>query len=249
MINLGQEHQGWLSEPPDIETASDDYARRFAGPAGEWMLKVQENIVLDFLRNTGITTILDVGGGHGQLAAPLCRQGYAVTVAGSADACGRTVARMAEMGMCRFQVADLLQLPYPAQSFDAVICFRLVTHCARWEQLLSELCRVARGAVIADYPTSQSLNFAAGTLFGAKKKLEGNTRTFKLFRHDEIAGVLAAHGFRVAARAGQFFLPMVLHRRLKNRGISAWLENRCRRCGLVRRWGSPVIVKALRSGG
>ena len=27
-----------------------------------------------------------------------------------------------------------------------------------------------RGAVIADYPTSQSLNFAAGTLFGAKKK-------------------------------------------------------------------------------
>lgn len=248
MINLGQEHPGWLSEPPDIETASDDYARRFAGPVGEWMLKVQERIVLELLRNTGITTILDVGGGHGQLAAPLCRAGYAVTVAGSADACGRTVARMAEMGMCRFQVADLLQLPYPPQSFDAVICFRLVTHCQRWELLLAELCRVARSAVIADYPTSQSLNFAAGKLFGAKKKIEGNTRTFRLFRHGEILGEFAAHGFNIAARQGQFFLPMVLHRRLGRRGLSAWLEQQCRRGGLVRRWGSPVIVKALRSG-
>jgi 2-polyprenyl-3-methyl-5-hydroxy-6-metoxy-1,4-benzoquinol methylase len=248
MINLGQKQPGWLAEPADIETASDDYARRFAGPVGEWMLKIQETIVINLLRHSGITTILDVGGGHGQLAVPLAREGYAVTVVGSADSCGRNIARMIDMGVCRFQVADLMQLPYPPKSFDAVICFRLVTHCARWELLISELCRVARHAVIIDYPTSQSVNIAAGALFGAKKKLEGNTRTFRLFRHDEIAHEFAADGFGVAAREGQFFLPMVLHRRLKSRGLSAWLEDKCRHYGLVRRWGSPVILKALRAG-
>lgn len=253
MINLDREQNSWFSEPADIETASDDYARRFAGQVGEWMLKIQESIVLRFLRqestghaNGAISTVLDVGGGHGQLAVPLCREGFAVTVVGSADACGRRLNSMIDSGICRFQVADLFHLPYPAKSFDAVVCFRLVTHCERWQTILSELCRVARNAVIIDYPTSQSLNFAAPRLFGAKKRLEGNTRTFRLFRHDEIEKELSAHGFSVEAREGQFLLPMVLHRSLKCRRLSAWLEDKCKQRGLTQRWGSPVIVKARR---
>jgi 2-polyprenyl-3-methyl-5-hydroxy-6-metoxy-1,4-benzoquinol methylase len=248
MINLGQKRETWLTEPADIETASDDYARRFAGPVGEWMLKIQKTIVLRLLRQFGISSVLDVGGGHGQLAVPLCREGFAITVVGSADSCSRRIAGMIDSGICRFQAADLLQLPYPAKSFDAVVCFRLVTHCDRWQILISELCRVARIAVIIDYPTSQSMNFAAGKLFGAKKRLEGNTRTFRLFRHDEIKDAFAAHGFSMEAREGQFFLPMVLHRTLKCRRISAWLEDKCKHYGLTQRWGSPVIIKAVRKG-
>ena len=248
MIMSGHKYGGWFSEPADIETASDDYARRFAGQVGEWMLKIQETIVLRFLRQFGISTVLDIGGGHGQLAIPLGREGFAVTVVGSADSCSRRIAGMIDSGICRFQVADLLQLPYPAKSFDAVVCFRLLTHCERWQILLAELCRVARTAVVIDYPTSQSVNFAAAKLFGAKKRLEGNTRTFRLFRHAEINKEFAAHGFSIEAREGQFFLPMVLHRQLKYRRLSAWLEDRCKHYGLTRRWGSPVIIKAVRTG-
>ncbi len=246
MINLGQKQEAWLAEPADIETASDDYARRFAGAVGEWMLKIQETIVLGMLRQSGVTTVLDVGGGHGQLAVPLGREGFAVTVVGSADACSRRLNSLIDSGVCRFQVANLLQLPYPPKSFDAVVCFRLATHCDRWQVLLAELCRVARSAVIMDYPTSQSVNFAAGTLFGVKKHLEGNTRTFKLFRHDEIESFFLANGFKIEAREGQFFLPMVLHRKLKSRRLSAWLEDKCKHYGLTRKWGSPVIIKAAR---
>jgi SAM-dependent methyltransferase len=255
MIDSGQEQNGWFSEPADIETASDDYVRRFAGQAGEWMLGIQEKIVLALLRpanvfhgKNAVSTVLDVGGGHGQLAVPLCREGFAVTVAGSADACGRALKGLIEAGLCRFQAADLLHLPYPPKSFDAVVCFRLATHCERWPDLIAELCRVAREAVIMDYPAVQSLNFAAGRLFGFKKRLEGNTRPFKLFRHDEIERTFAARGFGVAARQGQFFLPMVLHRRLQCRRVSAWLEMKCKLYGLTRRWGSPVIIKAVRRG-
>jgi 2-polyprenyl-3-methyl-5-hydroxy-6-metoxy-1,4-benzoquinol methylase len=248
MIDLGHEQRGWPAEPADIETASDDYAGRFAGQVGEWMLRVQETIVLKLLRQFGISTVLDVGGGHGQLAVPLCREGFAVTVVGSADSCSRRIAGMLGSGICRFQVADLLQLPYPAKSFDAVVCFRLVTHCDRWQSLIAELCRVARTAVIIDYPTSQSVNIAAGKLFGAKKRLEGNTRTFRLFRHDEIKEEFEAHGFAMEAREGQFFFPMVLHRRLKCARLSAWLEDKCKHYGLTQRWGSPIIIKATRKG-
>src|SRR3989338_8000949 len=37
------------TEAPDIETSSEDYARRFAGPVGAWFLQVQRVAVLRFL--------------------------------------------------------------------------------------------------------------------------------------------------------------------------------------------------------
>lgn len=234
-------------ETADIETSSEAYATRFAGPTGTWMLHVQETIVLDLLKSLPAVTVLDVGGGHGQLAVPLCRAGLNVTVVASAESCRRRIVAVADSGQCQFKVGNLIKLPFSDHAFDAVLCFRLVTHCERWPQLIAELCRVARQAVILDYPTSQSLNRLAPQLFGAKKKLEGNTRTFRLFRHDELEREFNRHGFRTARRIGQFFLPMVLHRILKCRPLSAALESVCRRSDLSRRWGSPVIVKMLRT--
>ena len=233
-------------ETADIETASEDYAGRFAGAVGAWMLKIQETAVLGLLQDHPGVTILDVGGGHGQLAVPLCRHKYPVTVVGSTPACRRRITPLVDAGQCRFQVANVLKLPFADRSFDTVLCFRLVTHCARWEELMGELCRVAARAVIVDYPTSQSLNCMAPHLFGAKKKLEGNTRAFRLFRHEEIVGAFARHGFVAGRRCGQFGLPMVLHRRLKCRPLSAMAESLLRHAGLVRRWGSPVILELRR---
>jgi 2-polyprenyl-3-methyl-5-hydroxy-6-metoxy-1,4-benzoquinol methylase len=248
MINSRQKQKTWHTEPADIETSSEDYARRFSGKVGEWMLKVQEEIVLGLLRGTGISTVLDVGGGHGQLAVPLCHNGFNVTVAGSADVCRRRIANMIDAGLCRYQTADLLKLPFSAQAFDAVVCFRLITHCDRWQDMIAELCRMARHMVIIDYPTSQSINAAAPRLFSAKKQLEGNTRPFKLFRHAEIEQEFYAQKFTIAAREGQFFLPMVLHRIMKCRGLSALLEDLFKHLNLTRHWGSPVIIKAVRKG-
>lgn len=235
-------------ETADIETSSDEYAARFAGPTGSWMLQVQETIVRDLLKPLKVKTVLDVGGGHGQLALPLGRAGFPVTVVASADSCRRRIAALVDSGQCRFVVGNLIELPFADRSFDVALCFRLVTHCERWPQLIRELCRVARQAVIVDYPTSQSLNRLAPQLFGAKKKLEGNTRTFRLFRHDELAHEFIKHDFRAGRRIGQFFLPMVLHRMLRCRPVSAGLEALFQAAGLSRHWGSPVIVEMLRRG-
>lgn len=239
-------HNGF-PETADIETASDAYAARFAGATGAWMLKIQEKMVLRLLRDhTGIG-ILDVGGGHGQLARPLCRDGYALTVVGSAESCRKRIADLIDEQRCRFVVANVLHLPFQDAEFDTVLCFRLLPHCEHWRELIAELCRVARRAVIVDYPTSQSLNCFAPGMFAAKRKLEGNTRPFRLFRHAEITAAFQQQGFMPDYRHGQFVLPMVAHRMIKMRSLSAAAENFLRFCGLARRYGSPVIASMRRN--
>lgn len=233
-------------ETADIETSSDDYARRFSGAVGGWMLSVQERITLELLSATPGATVLDVGGGHGQLAVPLCRAGYPVTVLGSHDSCRKRIAEIVDSGACRFQVGNVIALPFPDRSFDAVLSFRLLTHCEAWPVLVKELCRVARRSVIVDYPTSQSLNAVAPALFGAKKKLEGNTRTWRLFRHEEVLREFERQGFECVRREPQFFLPMVLHRAVRWRFWSVGKEAFFRWIGFTRRWGSPVIVEMRR---
>jgi len=235
-------------ETADIESSSDEYAARFAGKTGEWMLSVQERITLEFLGAAPRTSVLDVGGGHGQLAVPLCREGYRVTVLGSDETCRRRISSIVDSGQCEFVVGNVIDLPFKDASFDAVISFRMLTHCRRWSKLVSELCRVTRGPVIVDYPTSQSVNRIAPALFGAKKKLEGNTRTWQLFRHEEVLREFERNGFTTARRDAQFFMPMVLHRTLKCPRLSAALERICGRTGLTKRWGSPVIVEMVGKG-
>ncbi|MBI3987794.1 MAG: class I SAM-dependent methyltransferase [Lentisphaerae bacterium] len=228
-------------ETADIETSSDEYAGRFAGPTGEWMLKVQETLTLELLEKVPAKTILDVGGGHGQLAYPCCARGYDVTVLGSAECCRKRIAPLVDSGQCRFVVGNVIELPFPDRSFDAVIAFRMLTHCVQWPRLVAELCRVAKHAVVADYPTNQSLNVIAPLFFKAKLKMEGNTRAWELFRHREMLAEFARNGYRLQASRAQFFFPMVLHRMLKNRYLSTLAEGLSRGLGLTRLWGSPVI--------
>jgi 2-polyprenyl-3-methyl-5-hydroxy-6-metoxy-1,4-benzoquinol methylase len=232
-------------ETADIETSNDDYATRFRGAVGAWLLATQERGTLGLLRNLPKgSTVLDVGGGHAQLAGPLCREGYEVTVLGSAESCRhRLEPVLSGGGKCRFLVGNVVALPFEDKSFNAVVCFRLLTHCGQWPTLVRELCRVSRGPVVVDYPTSQSLNAVAPALFEAKKKVEKNTRTWRLFRHAEVRDAFAAAGFAETGRFGQFFLPMVLHRALRCRPLSAALESLCRAAGLSRAWGTPVIVR------
>lgn len=233
-------------ETADIETSSDDYATRFSGSAGRWMLSVQERITLRMLDAHPDDTILDVGGGHGQLAIPLYRKGHRITVVGSHQSCRQRLEPILDGDRCEFDVGNVIDLPYEDNSFDTVICFRLLTHCTQWPRLVGELCRIARRAVIADYPTSQSLNCIAPALFGAKKRFERNTRTWRLFRHDEVLNTFRRHGYVPEQRDAQFFLPMVLHRAVKFRTVCASLEWPFRAVGLTRRYGSPVIVEMRR---
>jgi ubiquinone/menaquinone biosynthesis C-methylase UbiE len=241
----GERFMAEYPETADIETSSDGYANRFSGKTGAWMLAVQERVTKQLLRDIpSSATVLDVGGGHGQLAVPFAEAGHPVTILGSDESCRHRVSGIVDAGKATFQVGNVVELPFEDASFDVVICFRLVTHCVAWEQLLKELCRVARRCVVVDYPTSQSVNCIAPALFGAKKKLEGDTRHWALFQHRQLRAAFAASGWFVVRRKGQFFLPMVLHRALKCAPLSAAAEGICRCLGLTALAGSPIVLRA-----
>ena len=240
-------HHNGLAEDADIGTSSDDYARRFRGAVGHWFLETQTRLTLELLRELPVgASILDVGGGHAQIAPPLVEAGYEVTVVGSDPVCAARLEPWTAGGRCRFEVADLRALPYPDRSFDAVVCFRLLPHSVAWKGLIGELCRVARCSVVLDYPSVRSANILSARLFQLKRGIELNTREFMLFTPAQIDSAFADCGFLVRKEQPQFLLPMVLHRWADRAALSRLAEAPGRLLGLTRWFGSPVIVRADR---
>jgi ubiquinone/menaquinone biosynthesis C-methylase UbiE len=231
------------SEQADIETSSIDYSTRFAGEVGEYFLDVQKQITLDLLAGEGIKTVLDVGGGHAQLAVPLVNAGYEVTVTGSDVSCRHFLDKYLARDQFTFHECNFLQLPFADNSFDAVLAFRLLTHEKNWKRLVKEMCRVSRAVVIIDYPDKRSFNTLYDLLFKFKKKYEKNTRTFMLFSRQEIKDEFRQNGYNRFTLKPQFFLPMVIHRFIGRAAISGIIEKLFKVTGLQYIFGSPVIIK------
>ncbi len=236
-------------EDADIETSSDAYARRFAGAVGAYFLEVQAEATLDLLRPWPGARVIEVGGGHGQVTGTLVDAGYRVTVFGSDPGCESRVREWTREGKADFAAGDLLSAPFPDRAFDVALSYRLLPHVRRWPPLVAELTRLARLAVVVDYPTSRSANVLAAWTFGLKKGVEGDTRPFRVFRDREIEQAFAAEGFVPTGRRPQFLLPMALHRATGSATLARAVEGAGGTLGLRRAFGSPVILRTEPSGG
>jgi SAM-dependent methyltransferase len=233
-----------VKETPDIETASDAYARRFAGAAGRYLLAEQEAAIRAVLADWNGGSVLDVGGGHAQLTPLLRTLARDVVVLGS-DACSlQRVHR--DFPECATATGDLLAIPFESRSFDVVVAVRLLPHVRNWPRLLCELCRVARRAVVVDYPRTTGFNRLTPLLFPLKKRLEGNTRHYRNFRDAELDELLSVCGFEPRERRAQFLLPMVVHRSANGFAPLRGLERAAQVLGLTQALGSPVVLRADR---
>jgi SAM-dependent methyltransferase len=235
-------------EDADVETSSEGYARRFAGPVGRFFLERQAQATLDLLRPFPGASVLDVGGGHGQVTGPLLAAGHAVTVLGSDTSCEARVREWTATGRARFVTGDLLAPPIPDRSHDVVLSYRLLPHVRRWPELVAALSRLSRAVVLVDYPTRRSVNAAADFFFGLKKGVEGDTRPFSVFSDGEVERAFVSHGFVRTGRRPQFFFPMALHRGLRSARLARGLEGAASGLGLTRALGSPVILRLERRG-
>ena len=251
---------------PDVVTASEDYASRFYGATGAWFLKVQQDAVCDVIAADRSISILDVGGGHIQIAAPLAEKGYRVTVQGSALECrdrmdANPITRDCDRKLgdgahdefanpitrdCEFIMSPVTKLPVADRGYHTVLSFRLLAHYEDWPALVKELCRVADVAIIVDFPSTSALNVFGPLLFRVKKRIEKNTRHWQSFRQADIINAFRQHGFRMEARFKEFFLPMVFYRVLRSRAVTVALEGTYRAVGLTRLFGSPVVLKLVR---
>lgn len=235
-----------IDTAPDIETASDNYAARFAGPAGRYFLDVQERGVASLLDGASLLegtgapphSAVDVGGGHGQLAGPLAQLGFDVTVVGSDARCSRRIGDSTDH--VAFVESNLLRMPFANRQFDIAVSVRLISHIEDWSGLIAELCRVARRSVIIDYPTYASLNALSPLTLGLKRRIEKNTRTYRTFFGLTINRAFARHGFRRARTFHQFALPMGLHRAVP---ALRHVEEGSRKLGLTGLIGNPILAR------
>lgn len=228
-------------ETPDIVTASDDYATRFAGRAGAYFLAMQTQAIRSVMQDIRSASVLDVGGGHGQLIPVLLGQGLAITVVGSEASCHERVLKRHPGVSCI--TGDLLNLPCADQSFDFIVSVRLISHIENWPKLIAEFCRVARRGIIIDYPSLVSPNILTPLLFPLKKNMEGNTRTYISFFERELVREFTRHGFRKTASRSQFFMPMFIHRKLQGAPFLQTLEKLAKIFRFTRFFGSPVILR------
>lgn len=230
-------------EDADLETASAGYAARFDSPVGRWMLETQERVTRDVLGAADGRSVIDVGGGHGQTAPALAALGFPTTVLGSSEgAISAALRREVDAGRVRFVVGDLRD-PRAAGEFDVALSYRLLAHARDLSALVAGLTRAARRSVVVDYATTRSFNAIAESLFGAKKRVEKNTRPFLVFSDARIEAEFEDHGFRRAARRPQFFWPMALHRAIGSVALSRAIEGGADVLGLVSAFGSPVIAR------
>ena len=226
---------------PDIHSSSEEYAARFKGSVGSWLLETQAEVVSSLISERSFQSVADIGGGHGQLTKTLLNHGLEVTAHGSHPSCQRMLAPLIESGNINFKVGPLLELPFADQAVDLAVSIRQLNHLSSWKTLVRELCRISKSAVLLDYPVPTGLNALSARLFFLKKALEGNTRTFSLFSDQEIEQEFKANGFKLVRREGQFILPMVLHRTLKCVKLSKFVENLLARTPL-KKFSSPRIA-------
>jgi 2-polyprenyl-3-methyl-5-hydroxy-6-metoxy-1,4-benzoquinol methylase len=230
-------------QPPDDHSASAQYAQRFAGRIGRYLLDVQRDAVMEMLKPWPGATVLDVGGGHGQLAKPLSEAGYRVTVVSSTQAASDYARRVAGERIDHI-LGNLTGLPVAARSYDVAISFRIMPHLDDWRLLLSELCRVARCAVVVDYPIPRGVQLLNTMAFKLKNKMETGTRPYHVMSRSQVRQVFNASGFHTDADCGQFVLPMALHRVVKMPRVSRCGEALLHSVGLGNWVGNPVITRA-----
>lgn len=239
------EHYSDFPEAPDRESSTLDYRSRFSGPVGSWFLSVQTGITRDIARALAKQlgrplSILDVGGGHAQ-NLDLLEDGHKLVVLGSDESCG-TLLTAVDSDRFEFRSGSLLQLPFAENEFDLVISYRILAHIGDWQLFLTELARVSRYQVAVDYPTTQSFNMISSFLYRVKKRMEANTREYRLFTESGLAEGVASAGMTPYKRCPQFFFPMAMHRVLKLASFSRFMEACARVLQLHRFFGSPVIA-------
>jgi hypothetical protein len=172
--------------------------------------------------------------------------GYRVTTLGSHATCARRVEPWTRSARAGFAAGDLLAPPFPDGSFDVALSYRLLPHVRRWGELAAALARLARFAVVIDYPTRRSVNALAGRTFGLKRGVEGDTRPFRVFGDREIEEAFAREGFTPTGRRPQFLFPMALHRATGSGSLARAVEGVAGVLGLRRAFGSPVILRLER---
>jgi glycosyltransferase involved in cell wall biosynthesis len=189
---------------------------------------------------------LDLGCGTGKLSLPLLERSRHVISADRSAEMLRVLGSKARASGVRPVpvICDAHHLPFRDGAFDSVVSSRMLMHVTDWRRSLSEASRVSARVVAVDLPPRRSLS---GLAFVVKQWMRiDRTSSPSSISAGAAMRELERHGFGVESSEREFFLPVALHRLIDRPAISARFEAVCRRLGLVRLFGAPVTLKAVR---
>jgi len=106
--------------------------------------------IIKALKTLDFDSVLDVGGAEGYMSGAF-RAFFAARVR-SCDLSGEACKRAEEIFNVDADTVDGVSLPYPDAAFDVVVCSESLEHFPDYENVLQELLRVARKAVIVTVP-------------------------------------------------------------------------------------------------
>jgi len=160
-----------------------------------------------------VRTILDAPCGVGRATVMLAQEGYEVTGIdlgeGALELARKAVAAANVKAVIEKQ--DLVNLDYADGQFDAVLCFRLIHHLPtpqHREEIIAELCRVAKRYVLISYLSPLSLT-------SVKRKLKTRLGIRQTVQHvtplAELQGYFSRSGYTFNEDLAQSFLVHSLH--------------------------------------
>jgi len=231
-------------ENPDIVSSAMEYQKRFSGQVGLWFLEVQSAAtkkIISKLEKITLLNVIDVGGGHGQNMEPVLALGHKLTIVGSELSNIKIIQPFIDDKRIDYMESDIFKLPYNNGEFEVVLSYRILAHLQDWEGYIQELTRVSNALVVVDFPSERSVNYFSKSLFGIKNKIEKDTRRYRLYSESDIVNKFSEHGFSPFMKIGQFVLPMALHRLIKVKVLSAFIEGVFKYTGVSHYFASPVI--------
>jgi 2-polyprenyl-3-methyl-5-hydroxy-6-metoxy-1,4-benzoquinol methylase len=164
-------------------------------------LDATEQRIVDFLDGVGIdgATILEIGGGAGQIQLELLRRGAAsatnLELVNTYDAQAAELAETAGMGnRMHRRVVDIAATPGDVQPADVVVLHRVVCCYPDYERLLAAAADHTKSLLVFSYPPRNPVSRALVAAQNAFFALTG--KSFRTFAHppERMLKVLHDHG-------------------------------------------------------
>lgn len=192
---------------PDRESYEKVFSRRFSRSSARRYLRRglagPARRIADFLQAGGLTgvSVLEVGGGVGDLEVDLLRRGAAsalnLEISESYDEDARALEeRFGVTGRIVRRTVDLAREPQAVEPADVVVLNRVVCCYPDYEGLLSAAAGRARGRLAFSHPTANPLQRTAVWFENLRNRVLG--REFRAYVHDPAAmvAVVEAAGLR-----------------------------------------------------
>lgn len=222
-------------DPDVVDGYQED---RYGGAVGQWFLRFEQSAFKAMVVDLGeVHTVLDIGTGTGKLRSSMSTNCFI-----GLDSSLRMLGISQKMwGEVPHVLADSVQLPFLGDSIDLVIASRVLLHVEKWSQMITEACRVARRAVLLDYPTRPSVAALEPAVWRWTRGRNAPP-VHRIFTQSEIDDVFRSVGFECTNTRKGYLLPYRFHRILRAPVLSTRIEAAFRAIGLTERLGSPVFA-------